>query len=102
MEEFARVYTNLGYHFLLARVAHMGLQSQDAKLPALRTMLATRWGVQVMFETIPPQQDWMLCTVPLENGTTPSGKAAKILTTSMIHIMEGNASYVVQHLTPPL
>jgi len=43
----------------------------------------------------------MLCTIPSSNGTTPDGKAAEILTTSLIRITEGNASYVVRHLTPP-
>ena len=42
----------------------------------------------------------MLCTVPSDDSVTPGGKAAKILTTSLICITEGKASYVVQHLTP--
>jgi len=33
-DEFARVYDSLGYHFLFARVAQIGTQSRDAKLPS--------------------------------------------------------------------
>jgi len=100
-DEFTRVYNGPGFHFLFARVAQIGAQSRDAKLPALQKMLSTRWETPVKFETIPPRQDWMLCTVPSSDGTTPDGKAAEILTTSLIRITEGNASYVVRHLTPP-
>jgi len=53
-EEFSRVYSNPGFHFLITRVAHMGPQSRDSKLPALRSMLSSRWEVRVSFETIPP------------------------------------------------
>ena len=100
-DEFTHVYDSPGYHFLIARVTQIGVQSRDAKLPALCTMLTARWDVPVKFKTIPPRQDWMLCTVPSTNSATPDGKAAKILNTSLIRIVEGNTSYVVQHLTPP-
>jgi len=99
-DKFAQVYNGLGFHFLFARVAQIGAQSRDAKLPALQKMLSTRWETLVKFETIPPCQDWMLCTIPSDDGITPSGKVAEILTTSLIRITEGNASYVVRHLTP--
>ena len=99
-DEFARVYNSPGYHFLIARVAQIGAQSRDAKLPALRNMLSARWETLVKFETIPPWQDWMMCTVPSDNGITPGSKAAEILTTSLICITEGNTSYIVRHLTP--
>ena len=100
-DEFTRVYNSPGFHFLFARVAQIGAQSWDAKLPALQKMLSARWETPVKFETIPPCQDWMLCTIPSSDGVTPDGKAAEILTTSLIRITEGNASYVVRHLTPP-
>jgi len=100
-DEFTRVYNGPGFHFLFARVAQIGAQSQDAKLPALQKMLSARWDSPVKFEMIPPRQDWMLCTVPSDDGVTPNGRAAEILTTSLIRITEGNASYVVRHLTPP-
>jgi len=99
-EEFAQVYNGPGYHFLFARVAQIGAQSRDTKLPALQKMLSTQWETPVKFETIPPWQDWMLCTVPSNDSMTPSGKVAEILTTSLIRITEGNASYMVWHLTP--
>jgi len=43
----------------------------------------------------------MLCTIPSDDRTTPSSKAAEILATSLIRITEGNTSYMVWHLTPP-
>jgi len=39
-DEFARVYNSPGYHFLFARVAQIGAQSRDVKLPALQKMLS--------------------------------------------------------------
>jgi len=101
IEDFTQVYSNPDYHFLIARVAHMGPQSQDAKLPVLKSMLSSRWNVQVMFETIPPRQDWMLCTIPSADGARPEGLAAEILNTCMICLVEGNAPYVIWHLAPP-
>jgi len=64
-------------------------------------MLSARWDCPVKFETIPPRQDWMLCTIPSSDGMTPDGKAAEILSAGLIRITEGNALYVVWHLTPP-
>jgi len=53
-KEFTRVYSSPGFHFLIARGAHMGPQSRDAKLPSLRSMLSSQWDVKVVFKTIPP------------------------------------------------
>jgi len=75
-DEFSQVYNGPGFHFLFARVAQIGAQSRDAKLPALQKMLAARWETQVKFETIPPRQDWMLCTVPSSDGLTPDRRAS--------------------------
>jgi len=100
VEEFQKVYSSPGFHFLIARVAHMGPQSRDAKLPALRGMLSARWDMKVVFETIPPQQDWMLCTIPSKDGLVPDSKSTEILNTSLICMVEGNTSYIVRHIAP--
>ena len=93
-ETFARVYSKPGFHFLIARTAQVGPVSKDAKLPSLRSKLSARWGCQVKFTAMVPRQDWMLCTIP-----DVEGPRAEILTTSIMRLSEGNASYVVRHLS---
>ena len=43
-----------------------------------------------------PCQDWMLCTIP-----DCLGPRAEILSATLIRLLNGNASYVVQHFGPP-
>ena len=93
-ETFARVYSNPGFHFLFARTAQVGPVSKDAKLPSLRSKLSARWGCQVEFTAMVPRQDWMLCTIP-----DVDGPRAEILTTAIMRLSEGNASYIVRHIS---
>ena len=93
-ETFARVYSKPGFHFLIARTAQVGPVSKDAKLSSLRNKLSARWGCQVEFTAMVPRQDWMLCTIP-----DVEGPRAEILTTAIMRLSEGNASYVVRHLS---
>ena len=91
---FSHVYSKPGFHFLFARTAQIGPVSKDQKLPSLRSKLSARWDCHVEFEAMAPRQDWMLCTIP-----DVSGPRAEILTTSLMRLSEGNASYVVRHLS---
>ena len=91
---FSRVYSKPGFHFFFARTAQIGPVSKDQKLPSLRSKLSARWNCPVEFEAMAPRQDWMLCTIP-----DVSGPRAEILTTSLMRLSEGNASYVVRHLS---
>ena len=93
-ETFARVYSKPGFHFLIARTAQIGPVSKDSKLPSLRSKLSTRWGCQVEFTAMVPRQDWMLCTIP-----DVEGPRAEILTTAIMRLSEGNASYIVRHFS---
>ena len=93
-ETFARVYSKPGFHFLVARTAQVGPVSKDAKLPSLRSKLSARWSCQVEFTAMVPRQDWMLCTIP-----DVDGPRAEILTTAIMRLSEGNASYIVRHLS---
>ena len=91
---FSRVYSKPGFHFFIARTAQIGPMYKDQKLPSLRSKLSARWDCPVEFEAMAPRQDWMLCTIP-----DVSGPRAEILTTSLMRLSEGNASYVVRHLS---
>ena len=91
-ETFARVYSKPGFHFLIARTAQVGPVSKDAKLPSLHSKLSAWWGCQVEFTTMVPRHDWMLCTIP-----DVEGPRAEILTTAIMRLSEGNASYIVRH-----
>ena len=93
-ETFARVYSKPSFHFLVARTAQVGPVSKDAKLLSLRSKLSARWGCQVEFTAMVPRQDWMLCTIP-----DVDGPRAEILTTAIMRLSEGNASYIVRHLS---
>src|SRR5258707_8210543 len=81
---------------MVARLAQIGPQSCDPKLPTLRPLLASRWRCDVTMSRMDPRQDWMLCTVP-----SADGPPAEILTTALIRLSEGNASYVVRHFARP-
>ena len=94
-ETFTRVFSKAGFHFLIARVAQLGPQSKDPKLQSLRDKLASRWDCPVEITTMDPRQDWMFCTIP-----DTQGPRAEILTTALMRLANGNASYVVRHLGP--
>ena len=92
---FTSIYSRPGFHFMFARVARSGPQSTDPKLHTLRSMLITRWKTDVTFESMDPRQDWMMCTIPSVEGT-----ANEILSTALMRLASGNASYVVRHFGP--
>ena len=92
---FTSIYSKPGFHFMFARVARSGPQSTDPKLHTLRSMLCTRWKTDVTFESMDPRQDWMICTIP-----SVEGLASEILSTALMRMANGNASYVVRHFGP--
>ena len=95
LETFRHVYSRPGFHFMIARTAQSGAQSRDSKLPSLRSKLSSRWGCIVDISAMDPRQDWMLCTIP-----DVSGPRSEILTTALMRLSEGNASYIVRHFAP--
>ena len=92
---FTSIYSKPGFHFMFARVARSGPQSTDPKLHTLRSMLISRWKTDVTFESMDPRQDWMMCTIP-----SVEGLASEILTTALMRMAKGNASYVIRHFGP--
>ena len=92
---FTSIYSKPGFHFMFARVARSGPQSTDPKLHTLRSMLITRWKTDVTFESMDPRQDWMMCTIP-----SVEGLANEILSTALMRLANGNASYVIRHFGP--
>jgi len=94
-EEFSEVYEKPGFHFMIARVAQVGSQSKDPKLPTLRSKLAERWRCSVTIQTMDPRQDWMLCTVP--SNSEGEKDAQKF---DLIRLSEGNAVYVIRRFAP--
>ena len=92
---FTSIYSKPGFHFMFARVARSGPQSTDPKLHTLRSMLITRWKTDVTFESMDPRQDWMICTIP-----SVEGLASEILSTALMRMANGNASYVIRHFGP--
>ena len=80
---------------MIARTAQSGAQSRDSKLPSLRSKLSSRWSCLVDITAMDPRQDWMLCTIP-----DVSGPRSEILTTALMRLSEGNASYIVRHFAP--
>jgi hypothetical protein len=94
-ETFSDVYKCLGFHFMIARVAQRGTMFRDLKLPALCTMLASRWSTKVEFTTMAPHHDWMLCTV-----NSIKGAAKEILSTALIQMHDRNVAYIVHHFGP--
>ena len=93
---FNRVYEKPGFHFMIAQVAQMGPQVRDPKLATLRSKLSARWDCQVEFSAMDPRQDWMWCTIP-----DVSGPRKEILTTALMRLSDGNASYIVRHFGQP-
>ena len=97
-DTFTRVYSRDGFFFLMARVAQRDAQWRDKKLEKLRSALSSRWQQEVTVERIPPRHDWMLCSIPsIPKEGDPS---FELLTAALIRMSEGNASYVVRHITP--
>ena len=80
---------------MIGRIAQTQAQQFNKKLPVLENALSKRWNCQVVLETMAPRQDFMLCTVPSDS---PAEK--EILDTALIRLLEGNATYVVQHFGP--
>jgi hypothetical protein len=97
-EQFSSIYSKPAFYFLVARVALRTPMFTDPKLTKLRSALSERWGTEVSFERIPPCQDWMLCSIPSPPG--PTDKAYEILSTALICLSDGNASFVVRHIAP--
>ena len=97
-DTFTRVYNRDGFFFLLARVAQRDAQWRDKKLDKLRAALSSRWQLDLTIERIPPRHDWMLCSIPsIPKEGDPS---YELLSAALIRLSEGNASYVVRHITP--
>ena len=94
LDTFRQVYSRDGFHFMIARTAQSGAQSHDPKLATLRSRLSARWGCKVKVAAMDPRQDWMLCTIP-----DVAGPRAEILTTALMRLSDGNASYVVRHFS---
>ena len=95
-EEFRTYHDWPGFHFMIAHIAQAGAQFNDSKLSVLRAKLSDWWKINVTFQHMQPQMDWMLATI-LE--LTDLSK--EILSTDLIQLNEGNASYVIQHFTTP-
>jgi hypothetical protein len=97
-EQFSSIYSKPAFYFLVACVALCTPMFTDPKLTKLCSALSEHWGTEVSFERIPPHQDWMLCSIPSPPG--PTDKAYEILSTALICLSDGNASFVVRHITP--
>ena len=97
-DTFTCVYSHDGFFFLMARIAQRDAQWRDKKLEKLRSALSARWDTDVTIERIPPRHDWMLCSIP----TVPveGSPAYELLSAALVRLSEGNASYVIQHITP--
>ena len=93
---FDRVYEKPGFHFMITRVAQMGPQVRDPKLATLCSKLSARWDCQVEFSAMDPRQDWMWCTIP-----DISSPRKEVLTTALMRLSDGNASYIVWHFGQP-
>lgn len=92
---FSVFHQKQDFRFLVARVTQIGPQYQDPKLPMLRSQLSKRWGVPVMFERMDPCLDWMVCIILMLEGN-----AKEILSTALIRLFDGNASYIMRHFAP--
>ena len=95
-EEFKSYHERPGFHFMIARVAQAGAQFNDSKLSILRAKLSERWQINVTFQRMRPRMDWMMATIP-----ELTDLSREILDTDLIHLHEGNASYVIRHFTEP-
>ena len=94
LDTFRQVYSRDGFHFMIARTAQSGAQSRDLKLSTLRSRLSSRWDCEVKIAAMDPRQDWMLCTIP-----DVTGPRAEILSTALMRLSDGNASYIVRHFS---
>ena len=74
----------------------MGPQVRNPKLATLHSKLSACWDCHVEFSTMDPRQDWMWCTIP-----DISGPQKEILTTALMRLSDGNASYIVWHFGQP-
>ena len=97
-DTFSRVYNRDGFFFLLARVVQCDAQWRDKKLDKLRAALSSRWQLELTIERIPPRHDWMLCSIP--SVPKEGDPSYELLSAALIRLSEGNASYVVRHITP--
>ena len=95
-DEFRTYHERPGFHFMIARIAQAGVQFNDSKLSVLRAKLADRWKTNVTFQRMRPRMDWMLATIPELTDLN-----CEILSTDLIRLHEGNASYVVRHFATP-
>ena len=95
-EVFDKVYEKPSFHFMFACVAQMGPQARNPKLATLHSKLSAHWDCQVEFSMMDPRQDWMWCMIP-----DISGPQKEILTTTLMHLSDGNASYVICHFGQP-
>ena len=89
-DEFRTYHEQPGFHFMIAQIAQAGAQFNDSKLAVLRAKLAEWWKTSVTFQRMHPRMDWMLATVP---ELTDLSK--EILSTDLIRLHKGNASYVI-------
>ena len=94
LDTFRQVYLRDGFHFMIAWMAQSGAQSHDPKLSTLRSRLSSRWDCEVKIAAMDPWQDWMLCTIP-----DVAGPRAEILSTALMCLSDGNASYIVRHFS---
>ena len=97
-DTFTRVYNRDGFFFLMARVAQRDAQWRDKKLDKLRAALSSCWQLDLTIERIPPCHDWMLCSIP--SVPKEGDPSYELLSAALIRLSEGNASYVVRHITP--
>ena len=95
---FTQVYGRDGFFFLMARVAQRDAQWWDKKLEKLCSALSARWNTDVTVERIPPWHNWMLCSIP--SVPAENDPSYELLSAALIRLSEGNASYMVRHITP--
>ena len=95
LETFRHVYSRPGFHFMIACTAQSAAQSRDPRLSSLKSKLSSWWNCPLDIVSMDPRQDWMLCTIP-----DISGPRSEILTTALMRLSEGNASYIVRHFAP--
>ena len=97
-DTFTHVYSREGFFFLLACVAQRDAQWHDKKLEKLCSALSTQWQQELTIEHIPPCHDWMLCSIP--SVPSEGDPSFELLSAALICLSEGNALYVVCHITP--
>ena len=95
-EEFETYHKRPGFHFMFARVTQAGAQFNNSKLSVLQAKLSERWKIDVTFQRMRPQMDWMMATIPVLTDLS-----REILDIDLIRLHEGNASYVIRHFNEP-